>query len=76
MVLSGLRMQNKSTHGLRLDQLAELFRAAATGADPANMESLADQRTEPVPQTSLQREPDKRQERGTNGRKTGGNRAL
>ncbi len=69
-------MQNKSTHGLRLDQLAELFRAAATGVDPADMESLADQRAEPVQQTSPQRGPDKRQGPNTNGRKTGGNRTL
>ncbi len=41
-------MQNRSTHGLRLDQLAELFRAAVRGADPADRESPADQQAEPV----------------------------
>ncbi len=45
-------MQGKSTHGLRLDQLAELLRVAVAGADRADTEIQEDKKAE-TPQETL-----------------------
>ena len=59
-------MQSKSTHGLRLDQLAALLHTAAAGADQADMETFEDKKPKPA----LQRVPGEVQGPHTNSSET------
>ena len=63
-------MESKSTHGLRLDQLADLLRIAAAKVDDVDGETAVDRTAERPQDVLSRRAPDEPKRPGTRGRKT------